>query len=50
VKSLVIALTLVLGFTFPAQALNQAQDEKEIQQADVPHHVPEVLVAGAKWT
>jgi hypothetical protein len=50
VKSFVFVFALVLGFAFPAQALNRAQDENQTHQADVPHHVPEVLVAGARWT
>jgi hypothetical protein len=50
VKSLLIALTLALGFAFPAHALNQTQGQKELHQADIPQPQPEVLVAGSRWT
>ncbi len=48
VKSSVIVLALMLGLAFPAQALNQTQDENQTHQVDVPRHVPKVLVAGAR--
>ncbi len=50
VKSSVIVLALMLGLAFPARALHRTQEENQIHQVDVPHHVPEVLVAGARWT
>jgi hypothetical protein len=48
VKSSVIVFALMSGLAFPAQALHRTQEENQTHQADVPHYVPEVLVAGAR--
>ncbi|MFM7235825.1 MAG: hypothetical protein ACKOYK_03500 [Cyanobium sp.] len=45
-KPVLLGLTLAIGFAFPAQALNQAQQENEIRQAVQEADPSGKLIAG----
>lgn len=45
-KAVLLGLTLALGFSFPAQALKQTQQEDEIRQAVQEAEPSAKLIAG----